>query len=118
MTAQPDRQIDADAEPWRGQWINFYSYRGGQRHFGQTITASRQEADEVRAAWFKQAADQAKFGNVLAYDIGCRRAYWIVEKTDLIPENSPHIVKARNCTFSIAVPYAPPEGPQDDNIPF
>lgn len=118
MSANPEIATEAKAEEWRGQWINFYQYRHGQRHCGQTITASREAAEEVRAAWFRQAADQAKFGNVLAYDIDCRRAYWIVEKTDQIPENSPHIVKARNCTFSIAVPYAPPEGPQDDNIPF
>ncbi|WP_144426164.1 hypothetical protein [Methylobacterium sp. ARG-1] len=116
MTAQPDLHTDADE--WHGQWVNFYQYRTGQRHFGQAISASRQAADEVRAAWFKQAADQAKIGNVLAYDINSRHAFWIVEKTDLIPENSPYIVKARNCTFSIAVPYVPPEGPQDDDIPF
>ncbi|EIZ82381.1 hypothetical protein WYO_5020 [Methylobacterium sp. GXF4] len=115
-TARPENATEA--EEWRGLWVNFYQYRHGQRHFGDAITESRQEADAVRAVWFKQAADQEKFDNVLAYDIGCRRAYWIDGKADLIPEDSPYIVKVRNCIFSIAVPYVPPEGPQDDNIPF
>lgn len=116
MTAKPDLHTDADE--WRGQWINLYSYRGGQRHLGQTITPSREAADEVRAAWFKQAEDEARNGLILAYAIPSREAFWIPEKFDQFSDNHPIVAKVKNCIFSIAIPYEPPEWPQDDDIPF
>lgn len=116
MTAQP--QTVSDADEWRGQWVNFYQYRHGQRHFGQTITASREAADEVRAAWFAQAEREAPNGLLLALHLASHRPFWLVEEFDRIPDESLYTVKARNCTFAIAVPYVPPEGPQDDDIPF
>ena len=116
MTAQPD--LHSDADEWRGKWVNFYQYRHGQRHFGQTITASREAADEVRAAWFRQAEREAPNGILLVYHLATKHPFWIYEEYDQFPDDSPYTVKARNCIFSIAVPYVPPEGPQDDDIPF
>lgn len=51
MTARPDHHTAA--ETWAGSWTNFYQYRGGQSHLGNVISATREEADAVRAAWFK-----------------------------------------------------------------
>lgn len=116
MTAKPDHRTDADE--WRGSWINFYQYRNGQRHFGQVISASREAADEVRAAWFAQAEAEANNGLLLAFHLASRVAFWIHNDYDQFPDNSEYVVKAKNCTFSIAVPYVPPEWPQDDDIPF
>lgn len=103
MTARPDRQTDA--ETWRGGWINFYQYRGGQAHFGAAISATREEADAVRAAWFKACDVLAEHRRVLAYRIETNKAYDFPAFLDCIPDDDPNIVKAKNCIYSIAVPH-------------
>lgn len=117
MTAHPEIALDVDQ--WRGEWINFYQYRGGQQHFGLIISATKDAADEVRIAWFRQAAEeQTRNGLVLAYHLPAREAFFVPEEFDRFSDCNPIVVKVRNCTFSIAVPYVPPERPQDDHIPF
>jgi hypothetical protein len=116
MTAKPDLQTDADE--WRGDWINFYQYREGQAHLGNVVSATRAEADEVRANWFVQAEEQAKNGLVLSYHLTFEESFWIPADCDEFPDDSGVVVKARNCTFSIAIPYLPSKDPPDDDIPF
>lgn len=103
MTARPDHQTDA--ETWRGGWINFYQYRGGQRHYGNTVSATREEADAVRAAWFAACDLYAENGLVLAYWIPTGEVYDIMAIFDRIPVDHPNVAKAKNCNFSIAVPH-------------
>lgn len=113
MTAQP--KIIADVEEWRGQWINFYSYRGGQQHLGQIISASREASDEVRAAWFRQAADEYyKHALILAFHLPAREAFWVPVIFDRFKDTDPIVAKVKNCTFSLAIPYTPTERPQDE----
>lgn len=106
MTAKPDHQTDADE--WRGGWINFYQYRGGQAHFGNVVSATREEADAVRAAWFAACKEYAKHGLVLAYWIPTGEVYDIMEIFDRISVDDPNVAKAKNCNHSIAVPHLPP----------
>ena len=103
MTARPDHQTDA--ETWRGGWINFYQYRGGQAHFGNVVSATREEADAVRAAWFAARDLYAEHGLVLAFWIPTKEVYDIRAAFDVVPVDHPNVAKAKNCTFSIAVPH-------------
>ena len=103
MTARPDHQTDA--ETWREGWINFYQYRGGQAHFGTTISATREEADAVRAEWFKARDIFADHHLVLAFRIATKEVFDFAAYADRIPDDHPNIVKVKNCNFSIAVPY-------------
>lgn len=104
MTARPDHQ--SAAETWRGSWINFYQYRGGQSHLGVIISATREEADKVRAIWFESVAERAKLGLVMAVWVPTREPYEIIGKFERqIADDHPNVAKAKNCLFSIAIPH-------------
>lgn len=106
MTAKPDHHSDAEA--WPGGWINFYYYRGGQRHYGSVISATREEADAVRAAWFAASAEYAKQGVVLAFYLPTEESFKMLADFDQLPDDNPLVAKVKNCNFSIAVPYERP----------
>lgn len=106
MTARPDHQTDAEA--WPGGWINFYQYRGGQSHFGNVVSATREEADAVRAAWFAASEEYAKQGVVLAFYLPTKEVLRMIGDFDRLPDDNPIVAKARNCDFSIAVPCERP----------
>ncbi|CAA2161290.1 hypothetical protein MBRA_06450 [Methylobacterium brachiatum] len=108
MTAKPNHQTDA--ETWRGGWINFYQYRGGQAHFGNIVSATREEADAVRAEWFKACDIFAGYDLVLAYRITTREVFDFAAFLDRIPDDHPNVVKVKNCNFSIAVPHVASDG--------
>jgi hypothetical protein len=104
MTARPDHQ--SAAETWRGSWINLYQYRGGQSHLGVIISATREEADKVRAVWFEGVAERAKLGLVMAVWVPTREPYEIIGKFECrIADDHPSVAKAKNCIFSIAIPH-------------
>ncbi len=105
MTARPDHQ--SAAETWRGSWINFYQYRGGQSHLGVIISATREEAEKVRAVWFEGVAERAKLGLVMAVWVPTREPYEIIGKFEhQIADDTTQRRKSKELHFlSIAIPH-------------